>query len=154
MFCGLLHTSLWSIYYLTVPTVAVIRNCNGPPPQPSRLAPHHFRLTCSHALTAVVCVVLEFIVYRKTVSIETLVCLFIVIIGAYIYASNRLVFHFVGYCWATANIILMALNQVMIKHIGPDFNAWEMSMYMNVQSVLIFVVTMPFTGTPQDSYSS
>ena len=97
-------------------------------------------------LTAVVCVVLEFLVYQTTVSTETLVCLFVVILGAYIYASNKLVFNFVGYCWATANIVLMACNQMLVRRIGPAFNAWEMSMYMNIQSVFIFMVTLPFTG--------
>ena len=40
-------------------------------------------------LTAVVCVVLEFLVYQKTVSTETLVCLFVVILFVLLFLFLR-----------------------------------------------------------------
>jgi len=116
-----LLTSILALSYLSVPTFTVFRNT-----QP------------------ILATVLDFVLRSETTDKRSVGCLFMILVGAFIYAYNDLYFHLSGYVWALAHVISMSLYSVAVKYKINSLKlvAYEMSWYINIICSYMLMLTV------------
>ena len=122
LFVTMLTSSLFALFYVSVPTLIVIRN-----------------------LSTLAVAFLEYLTLGNRINALSIATLFGMIIGAIFYAMHDLTFSIKGYAWLCVNIIGTSLYQVYVKKvvhmpIMKDHGAIVMSYYNNLISLPILVV--------------
>lgn len=114
--CAILFTanilsSIISLAYISVPTFTVFRNT-----QP------------------IIATVLDYTLRSESTDIRSILCLFIILTGAYVYAINDIEFHITGYMWASVHVVSMSFYSVAVKSRiqTMKLEAYEMSWYNNL----------------------
>ncbi len=94
LFVMMLTSSLWSLIYVSVPTVIVMRN-----------------------LTTLFIAILEYVLLNNKINGFSAATLVFMLLGAILYAKHDLTFNIPGYMWLCINIIGTSTYQVYIKKI-------------------------------------
>eukprot|EP00802_Teleaulax_amphioxeia_P000038 Tamp_00038.p2 GENE.Tamp_00038~~Tamp_00038.p2 ORF type:complete len:945 (+),score=47.25 Tamp_00038:12872-15706(+) len=114
LFCINLFSSLLSLVYISVPTFTVLRN-----------------------LQPILAVLMDFMVRGERTSLDRVVYLLQIFIGAILYCSHDLQFELRGYLFALVHILSMTLYSILVKLQSDKLNlsAPNMSWYNNILSI-------------------
>ena len=92
-------------------------------------------------------VVLESVCFRERYSVQSIVFLAEVLVGAVLYSSHDVHFHAQGYAWAGLHVLSMTLYSVLVKHKSQrlKLSAAQMSYYNNVLSIPFLLLSFVYT---------
>lgn len=135
LFVTMLTSSLFALFYVSVPTLIVIRN-----------------------LSTLSVAILEYFILGNKIDSLSIATLLGMIVGAIFYAMHDLTFSIQGYAWLCVNIIGTSVYQVHIKKvvnmpIMKDHGAIGMSYYNNLISLPILIILACIMGESKASFS-
>lgn len=127
LFTILLYTSFRTMGKLSIATVVVFRNA-GP--------------LCT--------AVSERMIRNEQFSRNSLIALAMMVVGGFIYGMNDLHYDYVGYMWATFNLLCTTAAGLWGKHLSMDLKSEQsglgLACYQNIVSVPMFLVVAVLTG--------
>lgn len=115
LFSSNIYFSMLALKFVSVPTFTVFRN-----------------------IQPIISTVLDFILCQKATSTNNIICLFVILLGAYIYAYDNMTYHVTGYMWMCAFVICSSSYTIAVKFFIDSYRlqSHEMSFYNNTLSLV------------------
>ena len=123
LFCINIYSSLLALSNVSVPTFTVFRN-----------------------LQPIISTLLDVIIRNESTSVNNVICLGVIFLGAYVYAYGQINFDTRGYTWVMIHVLSMSLYSIAVKYSINSYNlhAYEMSFYNNFMSLFFLLLIVSF----------
>jgi GDP-mannose transporter len=133
LFACMLISSMQSLAFLNVQTIIVFRN-----------------------LSTIAVAIAEKVVFGNNQSTMRMVSMFIIVIGASIYAAADFQFNFQGYMWLALNITATGAYSIMVKVTDSKvgLNSFGKVLYNNTLALPIVLIIVICTESPAESVNA